>query len=160
SPESAFSASGRLSVTQPATPFLSTKTTLIVAPLLAARALWRAPCRRAHADPPLLVAARAARAAHRSPLSLLSFAVLGALRGADVGLEVRRGERVADEGGDRLRGGAQLVHVDAGLDAHAVERGDDVLGGEVPRGAGRVGAAAEAADRGVDGGDAEREPDE
>ena len=54
----------------------------------------------------------------------------------------------------------QLGEVDAGLEPHAVEHVDEVLGGEVARGAGRVGAAAQPAHRGVEGGDAQLEPDQ
>src|SRR5439155_21536494 len=61
---------------------------------------------------------------------------------------------MAEPGGDGAGGGGHLGQVDAGLDAHAVEHVEQVLGGQVPARSGRVGTAPEAARRAVDGGDA------
>ena len=56
----------------------------------------------------------------------------------------------------QLAGRHQLREVDAGLVPHSLEHVDQVLGGQVARGARRVGAAAQPAHRGVEGGDARR----
>jgi len=52
------------------------------------------------------------------------------------------------------------LEIDAGAHAHAVEREDEVLRGEVAGGAGRVGAAAEAGDGRIEIADAALEADE
>src|SRR5215813_2744923 len=79
---------------------------------------------------------------------------------ADVRLQVPRRQLVADRGGERVRAGDELVEVHAGLDAHGVEARDQILGRQVPGRAGGVGAAAEAADGGVERGDAHGQTDE
>ena len=66
------------------------------------------------------------------------------------GLEVAGGERPAEPGGERARGRGHRREVDAGLDPHPVEHVQEVLGGQVPRRAGRVGASPEAAGGAVD----------
>ena len=54
-------------------------------------------------------------------------------------------------GGERRAGRDQLVDVDAGAHAHGLEHEHQVFGDDVAGRAGRVGAAAEAAERGVEG---------
>src|SRR5437867_11916579 len=70
------------------------------------------------------------------------------------GLQVTAEQRVDETPRDRARGGGQAGQIDAGLDAHAVESVEKVLRGQVPAGPRGVRAAAEAAGRAVDGGDA------
>src|SRR4051812_2258242 len=54
----------------------------------------------------------------------------------------------------------QLVEIDAGLDAHAVQHVDEIFGGQVAGGTRSVGAAAQASDCGIEIANAELQPHE
>src|SRR5437868_567709 len=60
-------------------------------------------------------------------------------------------DRFARQAGDERRTGRdEFGDVDAGRDAHGLEHEDQVLGHDVARGAGGIGTAAQAAERGVE----------
>ena len=63
----------------------------------------------------------------------------------------------AQMAGDETAGFDEEGKVDAGVHAKTVQHVEHVFACDVPRGAGRVGAAAEARDRAIDGGDSELE---
>src|SRR5262245_16487174 len=84
----------------------------------------------------------------------------GARTGADGGPIVLGGDLVADQRRREARAVDQAIQIDAGAHAHPLQHVDDVLGGDVAGRAGRVGATAEAAQRGVDGGDAHLDGDQ
>ena len=62
-----------------------------------------------------------------------------------------RAQRAAEDRGDVAGRGQQRLEVDAGVDAHLVQHRDEVLRGDVARGAGRDGAPAELAEARLEG---------
>lgn len=68
-------------------------------------------------------------------------------------LPLAAGEGAVEEAGNGIGGGDEFGDGKAGVNSHALEHVDEVLGGEVAGGAGGVGAAAESADGSIEGGD-------
>ena len=79
--------------------------------------------------------------------------VSGLLRGPHLRIQRRRDaadRRTADQPAHDIGRRDQFWHIDAGRNAHALEHVDDILGRDVPRRTGGIGATAEAAGGGID----------